>query len=113
MPVGDERSRQFELRVALPEGFALVGSAIDIALPEAAGVSSIAVPRDALVLRESQTYVMRVKEDGTAERVVVIPGVVRDSLVEIADGVLRAGDRVVVRGRETQRWTRVIALRPG
>lgn len=100
VPVGDERTRQFELRVALPGDFALVGSAIDVALPESAGVSSVAVPRDALVLRESQTYVMRVTADGIAERVVVIPGVVRDELVEVDAGSLNAGDRVVVRGAE-------------
>ena len=99
VPVGDERSRQFELRVKLPEGVALVGTAIEVALPESDGASALTVPRDALVLRESQTYVMRVKADNTAERVEVKPGAARDTLVEVT-GPLADGDRVVVRGAE-------------
>ena len=99
VPVGDERSRQFELRVKLPEGVALVGTAVEVALPETDGVAALTVPRDALVLRESQTYVMRVKPDNTAERVEVKPGAARDTMVEVT-GSLSAGDRVVVRGAE-------------
>ncbi len=99
VPVGDEHSRQFELRVALPHDFALVGSAIDVALPEDAGVVALTVPRDALVLREARTYVMRVKSDNTAELVEVSAGAARESRIEVR-GELRAGDRVVVRGAE-------------
>lgn len=99
VPVGDERSRQFELRVNLPEGVALVGTALEVALPETEGVAALTVPRDALVLRESQTYVMRVKADNTAERVDVKPGSARDTLVEVT-GALAEGDRVVIRGAE-------------
>ena len=100
VPIGDERSRQFELRVSLPEGYALVGSAMEIALPEAAAASAIAVPRDALLVRESETYVMRVRNDGTAERVGVKAGVARESLVEIVASTLAVGDRIIVRGAE-------------
>jgi multidrug efflux system membrane fusion protein len=99
VPVGDEHSRQFELRVALPSEFALVGTPVDVAVPEDAGTAAITVPRDALVLRESRTYVMRVKADNTAEQVEVSPGAARDSRVEVR-GDLHAGDRVVVRGAE-------------
>lgn len=99
VPVGDEKSRQFELRVSLPSEFALVGTAVDVSVPEDAGVAAITVPRDALVLRESHTYVMRVKADNTAEQVEVAPGAARESRVEVR-GELRAGDRVVVRGAE-------------
>lgn len=99
VPVGDERSRQFELRVSLPEGFALVGTAVEVALPEDAGTTAVTVPRDALVLREAHTYVMRVKADNTAERVEVRAGAARDALVEVT-GELSVGDKVVVRGAE-------------
>ena len=100
VPVGDERSRQFELRLALPEGYALVGSAIEVALPDGVAIGGIAVPRDALVLREAETYVMRIKADDTAERVAVKVGVARDAMIEIVSGELAAGDRIVVRGAE-------------
>ncbi|WP_257388068.1 efflux RND transporter periplasmic adaptor subunit, partial [Tahibacter caeni] len=99
VPVGDERSRQFELRVSLPEDFALVGTAVEVALPESAGETALTIPRDALVLREAHTYVMRVKADNTAERVEVRAGAARDTLVEVT-GELSPGDRVVVRGAE-------------
>jgi RND family efflux transporter MFP subunit len=99
VPVGDEKSRQFELRVALPADFALVGAALDVAVPEDDGVAAITVPRDALVLRESHTYVMRVKADNTAEEVEVSPGAARDARIEVR-GNLHAGDRVVIRGAE-------------
>ncbi|UXI68244.1 efflux RND transporter periplasmic adaptor subunit [Tahibacter amnicola] len=102
VPVGDERSRQFELRVSLPEEFALVGTAVEVALPESQGTAGLTVPRDALVLRESHTYVMRVKPDNTAEQVEVKAGVARDARVEVS-GALAAGDRVVVRGAERLR----------
>ncbi|HSX61039.1 MAG TPA: efflux RND transporter periplasmic adaptor subunit [Tahibacter sp.] len=99
VPVGDERSRQFELRVTLPEDFALVGTAVEVALPEAANATALTVPRDALVLREAHTYVMRVKADNTAERVEVRAGAARDAFVEVT-GELSPGDKVVVRGAE-------------
>lgn len=100
VPVGDERSRQFELRVTLPEDFALVGTAVEVALPEASGgATALTVPRDALVLREAHTYVMRVKADNTAERIEVRAGAARDAFVEVT-GELNPGDKVIVRGAE-------------
>ncbi|MCB1575972.1 MAG: efflux RND transporter periplasmic adaptor subunit, partial [Xanthomonadales bacterium] len=47
--VGDERSRQFELRIALPGSALLVGNAVEVALPEREAEKTMAVPRDALV----------------------------------------------------------------
>lgn len=99
VPVGDERSRQFELRVSLPDDFALVGTAVEVALPESLGDVALTVPRDALVLREAHTYVMRVKADNTAEQVEVRAGAARDALVEVT-GELNPGDKVIVRGAE-------------
>ncbi|MEO8672619.1 MAG: efflux RND transporter periplasmic adaptor subunit [Tahibacter sp.] len=99
VPVGDERSRQFELRVSLPEGFALVGSAVEVSLHESSGAAALTVPRDALVLRDSHTFVMRVKADNTAEQIEVTAGAARDALVEVS-GPLNPGDRVIVRGAE-------------
>ncbi|WP_300619089.1 efflux RND transporter periplasmic adaptor subunit [Dokdonella sp.] len=100
VPVGDERSRQFELRVTLPDGLAPVGSALEVAVPEATAANGVAVPRDAIVRRGAQPYVVRVRSDDTAERVAVTPGVADGALVEIARGMLAIGDRVVVRGAE-------------
>ena len=99
MPVGDERARQFELRVALPGDFALVGSAVDVALPEDAGDATLTVPRDAIVQRQDQTYVMRVNAQNTAEQVPVATTLASGDKVEVR-GALAVGDRLVVRGAE-------------
>ena len=99
VPVGEERSRQFELRLALNENPPMVGSAIEVALPERAVAETLAVPRDALVVRGDGNYVMRIKADGTAERVDVKPGASDGELTAI-EGSIVAGDTVVVRGAE-------------
>jgi RND family efflux transporter MFP subunit len=99
VPVGDERSRQFELRLALTDHPPMVGSAIEVALPEREVAETLAVPRDALVVREDGSYVMRIKPDNTAERVEVKSGASDGELTAVSGG-LSAGDRVVVRGAE-------------
>ncbi|QBB71109.1 efflux RND transporter periplasmic adaptor subunit [Pseudolysobacter antarcticus] len=99
VPVGDEHSRQFELRVVLDGSFALVGSAVEVALPESDGNESLAVPRDALVQRANATYVMRISEKNIAEQIAVTTGASNGDLVEVR-GLLAAGDRLVVRGAE-------------
>ena len=99
VPVGDERARQFELRVALDPAFALVGSAVEVSLPEDAGESSLTVPRDAIVQRQDQTYVVRVSPQNTAEKISVSTTSAAGERVEVR-GALAAGDRLVVRGAE-------------
>jgi RND family efflux transporter MFP subunit len=99
VPVGDERARQFELRVAVDPALALVGSAVEVALPEDGGNESLAVPRDALVQRQDQTYVMRVSAQNTAEQIPVVAAAATGDRVEV-HGALTVGDRLVVRGAE-------------
>ncbi len=106
VPVGDERARQFELRVGVDPALALVGSAVDVALPDvqaerggANTTASLAIPRDALVQRSDRTYVMRITGDNKAEQITVTPGTSSGDLVAV-QGPLNVGDRLVVRGAE-------------
>jgi RND family efflux transporter MFP subunit len=99
VPVGDEHARQFELRVGLDPALALVGSAVEVALPEDGGNEALTVPRDALVQRQDQTYVMRVSAQNTAEQIPVAASKATGDKVEV-HGALAAGDRLVVRGAE-------------
>jgi len=99
VPVGEERSRQFELRLALLDAQPMVGSAIEVALPERAPERTLAVPRDALVVRAEGSYVMRVAEGGTAQKVAVRSGA-SDGELTAVDGALKPGDIVIVRGAE-------------
>jgi multidrug efflux pump subunit AcrA (membrane-fusion protein) len=57
------------------------------------------VPRDALVIRQNHSYVLRVTRANTVEQLDVTPGVGMADAVEVS-GPLAAGDRLVVRGAE-------------
>ena len=99
IPVGDERSRMVELRIALADGSLRVGAPVRVEIAPQNVKLVVTVPRDAVILRQGASYVMRVRADNTAERVAVNLGPGRDNQVQI-DGTLRAGDRVIIRGGE-------------
>ena len=99
IPVGDERSRMVELRIALADQGWRVGAPVRVEIAPRQLKPVVTVPRDAVILRQGSSYVMRVKQDNTAERVAVNIGPGSASQVQI-EGVLQAGDRVVVRGAE-------------
>ena len=103
VPVGDNRSRLYELRLAIEGESWPVGQDMRVAIPTAAARAVVAIPRDALVLRRGGAAVYRVDANGLADRVAVTPGIAQDELIEV-DGIA-PGDRVVIRGGER--------LRPG
>jgi len=99
VPVGDDRSRQFEVRVTLASPEWLVGTPVEVSLPSAEVRTAVTVPRDALVIRQNHSYVLRVTRANTVEELDVTPGPGIADLVEVR-GPLAAGDRLVVRGGE-------------
>jgi RND family efflux transporter MFP subunit len=99
IPVGDERSRMVELRIALTDRSWRVGAPVRVEIAPRHLKAVVTVPRDAVILRQGASYVMRVKSDNTAERVAVNIGPGHANQVQI-DGTLQAGDRIVVRGAE-------------
>ena len=98
IPVGDERSRMVELRIALTELWR-VGAPVRVEIAPRSANKVVTVPRDAVIRRQGTSYVMRVRPDNIAERVAVSIGPGRANHVQI-DGSLSAGDRIVVRGGE-------------
>jgi multidrug efflux system membrane fusion protein len=98
IPVGDERSRMVELRIALTDSWR-VGAPVRVEIAPRTLRKVVTVPRDAVILRQGASYVMRVRPDNTAERVAVNIGPGHANHVQI-DGTLRAGDRVIIRGGE-------------
>lgn len=113
IPVGDERSRMFEVRVELPAGRLnpwVVGAAVRCALPQSVGAPVVAVPRDALILRHDETYVLKVTDAGTVERVAVKTGSAEGEMIEVRGGI-RAGDRLVVRGGERLQPGQAVVVR--
>jgi RND family efflux transporter MFP subunit len=110
VPVGEERSRQFELRLTLANNALSVGTPIEVGLPEREATESLVVPRDAIAVRQDGNYVMRVRSDNTAEKVAVTSVATDGDLVTIR-GPVAAGDLVVVRGVERlQHGQRVTVL---
>ncbi len=99
VPVGDSASRTVEVRLALDPGAAFVGDAAKVLIPAAAPRMVLAVPRDALVLREENTYLFKLSADNKAERIVVEVGAADGDMVEVT-GMLKAGERVIIRGAE-------------
>lgn len=104
IPVGDEATRTFEVRVDLEDSPWIAGTAVRVHLPRAASEHVVAVPQDALVLRAQGSHVWVVEEEGAVRQVQVITGTRGDGMIAVT-GELEAGDRVVVRGAEN--------LRPG
>jgi len=99
IPVGDERSRMFEMRISASNPSLVIGSPVQVALPSSDPRQLLAIPRDALVLRGSEVFVLRVNEGNTVEKIKVATGAGFGSLVEVT-GELDDGDQVVVRGAE-------------
>lgn len=99
VPVGDDRSRQFEVRVSIPGPEWLVGTPVEVSLPSSAARTAVTVPRDALVIRQNRSYVLRVTRSDTVEELDVTPGIGMADRVEVR-GALSPGDRLVVRGGE-------------
>ena len=99
IPVGDDRSRMFEVRIAANDPAWIIGSPVRIALPNSEPRELVAIPRDGLVLRGNDIYVMRVNSDNTVEKIAVETGIGLGGFVEII-GKVDQGDRIITRGGE-------------
>ena len=114
IPVGDERSRMIEVRIDLDDPNWVIGAAVRVALPEAEAVPVVAVPRDALILRQNATYVYRFNGDNTVEQIVVTTGIGNGVMIEVR-GNVADGDQIVIRGGERLQPGQAVAVaeRPG
>lgn len=102
VPTGDLRSQTFEARIDLPPSAAAawtVGQLVSVAVPIRARAVALAVPRDALVLRQNGSFVFRINAENKAEKIKVEIGDSAGELVAV-DGPLTEGDRVAIRGAE-------------
>jgi len=112
IPVGDERSRMFEVRIAAEDPSWVVGSPVRVALPNGDPRELLAIPRDALVLRGSEVFVLRVNQENTVEKVSVDTGIGLGNLIEVI-GDLSDGDRVVTRGAERLQPGQAVVINGG
>ena len=112
IPVGDDRSRMFEVRIAANDPAWIIGSPVRIALPNSEPRELVAIPRDGLVLRGSNIYVMRVNSDNTVEKVTVETGIGLGGFVEII-GKVEQGDRIITRGGERIKSGQAVTIAEG
>ena len=99
IPVGDERSRMIEVRVTLDPNSWVIGSAVRVELPRSEATEVVAVPRDALILRQDNIYLFKLVEDNKVEQIPVQTGIGNGSMIEVR-GNINDGDQVVIRGGE-------------
>lgn len=96
---GDQASRTFDVRLAADGVAMLAGTAVTVSLPKQSPKEAILVPRDALMLRENETYVLTIDNDHQAQKVSVLVGQGVNRWVSVT-GALSVNDSVVVRGGE-------------
>jgi RND family efflux transporter MFP subunit len=99
VPVGDQLSRTVEVRLTLAPGAAFVGDSANVIVPSGTPHLALAVPRDALLLREDNTYLFKLDRKNTALRIAVETGTIAGDMVEVT-GPLSPGERVIIRGAE-------------
>ena len=104
VPVGDSLSRLYELRLKFQQEEWMSGHAVRVSVPVSRPKMVVAVPRDALVIRQKNVSVFRINQEEVAEFVAVKTGLSEGKFIEVI-GDIKAGDRVVTRGNER--------LRPG
>ncbi len=111
VPVGDDRSHLYEIRLRPNEGKWYIGQTVRVAVPSATEQEVVVIERDALVIRRDGTRVFRIKDDNTAEPVTVTAGIASGSLIEVG-GEIKPGDKVVTRGGERLRPGQKVQIKP-
>jgi RND family efflux transporter MFP subunit len=104
IPVGDDVSRLYEMRVEFDQTDWPAGTAVEIATPINEKQHVIAVSRDALVIRQSGVIVYRINGSNQAEPVPVMTGISNTTHIQVI-GNIKQSDKIVIRGNER--------LRPG
>ncbi|MBL1142453.1 MAG: efflux RND transporter periplasmic adaptor subunit [Proteobacteria bacterium] len=104
IPVGDDLSRLYEIRVDFDKEEWGAGTAVQIASPVNKKQNVIAVPRDALVIRQSGVVIYRINGENKSEVVSVKTGIANTTHIQVI-GDVSENDKIVVRGNER--------LRPG
>ncbi|MFT6779227.1 MAG: hypothetical protein ACJAV1_003170 [Paraglaciecola sp.] len=94
-----------EVRVELNGGDFTIGSAVRVALPHSEYHKATIVPRDALVLRKSSTFIYPIDSENMAQQVVVKTGIGAGEYIEVFGKIDIVGKidieyTVVVRGAD-------------
>lgn len=96
---GDQATRTFDVRLSADGSNMMAGTAVTVSLPKNATANATLVPRDALVLREQETFVVTVGEGDVAKKVNVLIGQGVGQWISVS-GDIYEGDEVIIRGGE-------------
>lgn len=102
IPRADPRSQTFEVRLKIPQSlnnFWAAGQLVRVVVPTQQAKETLTVHRDALILRKTGTYVVKVQANKKVKRLLVTVGQGNKERVSIV-GPLEAGDDVAIRGAE-------------
>jgi multidrug efflux pump subunit AcrA (membrane-fusion protein) len=99
-PVLDTLSRTLETKLRLdnPAPSIRAGMFADVKIITEVRRRVLRVPSDAVVSRFGETFVFVAKEDGTAEKRIIVKGIEIDNITELVEGV-QANERVIIRGQ--------------
>ncbi|WP_448564031.1 efflux RND transporter periplasmic adaptor subunit [Thalassotalea ganghwensis] len=95
---GHQGSRTFNVLLNADGVELFAGSAVSVSLPKGKLDQAVMIPRDALFLRENETFVLTVSEE-TANKVFVSVGQGQGEWISVK-GDITAGDNVIIRGGE-------------
>jgi RND family efflux transporter MFP subunit len=104
IPVGDDVSRLYEIRVEFENTDWQAGTAVQVASPINKKQNVIAVSRDALVIRQAGVIIYRINNENQAELIPVKTGISNATHIQVIADV-NENDKIVIRGNER--------LRPG
>ena len=102
IPAANPLSQTFEMRVEVPKAgseFWSTGQLVNVEIPVQSKRMTLAVHRDALILRSDGTYVVKIDDKNIAHRLKVRVGKGKDNWVQVS-GEISSGDRVAIRGAE-------------
>lgn len=102
IPSADPKSQTFEVRINIPshlnETWA-AGQLVKVTVPIQVNKNSLTVHRDALILRQDGTFVVKIDRDNKVHRLPVEVGNGTFERVSVK-GELKHGDKVAIRGAE-------------
>lgn len=99
-PAGEQSSRSFNVRLDAANLDLMSGNAVVVSLPKEQASLSTMVPRDALILRKKETFIVTVDEARKVHRIGVEVGRGYGDWIAVK-GKVSAGDDVVIRGGES------------
>ncbi len=99
VPVGDPVSRMIEVRLTVNEQGWITGAPVTVSLPKEKSENTIAIPRDALIVKGSNVFLYRVNDELRAEQLTAKVDKIDGQWVSLHNSI-KQGDKVIVRGAE-------------